>query len=81
MPLLTWYDQAHLHREVCLAVLDAYLPHGAAHKLAQVVGVTPQWFAYFRQADSFSMPSLALAQRIAAKLPAPAAYRQAGHRK
>jgi len=77
MPLLTWYDQAHLHREVCLAVLNAYLPHGAAHKLAQLVGVTPQWFAYFRQADSFSMPSLALAQRIAAKLPAPAAYRQA----
>jgi hypothetical protein len=77
MMLLTWYDQAYLHRATSIAVLDAYLPHGNLHKFAAAVGVSPQWFTYFRQADSFSMPSLELARRIVGQLPAPPTYCQA----
>ncbi|MBI1299536.1 hypothetical protein GC175_31815 [bacterium] len=71
MLILSNYDLASIHRNTCVAILDAYLPHGNRGAFAAQIGVTPQWFTYFRQSDSFSMPSLELGKRIADQLPAP----------
>lgn len=77
MLILTDYDLASTHRHICVAILDAYLPHGERGVFAGRISVTPQWFTYFRQADSFSMPSLELAKRISEHLPAPDHIRRA----
>ena len=77
MALLTWNDKADIHREVCVAILDAFVPHGQRGKFIKSVGYTKQWYSYIRQANSFRMPSLETARKIAENLPAPKSYQQA----
>ncbi len=77
MALLTWYDKADIHREVCATILDAFVPHGQRGKFIESVGYSKQWYVYIRQANSVRMPSLKAARKMAENLPAPKEYQQA----
>lgn len=75
--LLSQCDIGSIRRDICIAILDAYLPHGRRIEFASRIGVTAQWFTYFRQAESSSMPSRELGKKISEHLPAPDHIRRA----
>ncbi len=77
MSLITWYDKVDMHREVAVAILDAFLTHGKKDNFARQVGISPQWYSYIRQAGSFSLPDLPTAKLLAKYLPAPGYYKDA----
>jgi hypothetical protein len=76
MSLIHYYDQADIHRQVCVAILDSFLPHGDKTKFSKDVGITAQWFSYIREKKSLSMPSTETAKLMAKHLPAPDYYKE-----
>lgn len=75
MSLITWYDKADVHREVAVAIFDAFLTYGKKDDFARQVGISPQWYSYIRQTGSFSLPDLPTINRLAKHLPAPEYYK------
>jgi hypothetical protein len=71
------WDNARMHREVCIALLDAYIPHGQRAAFERAVGISRRWYARVRDVYADALPSVTIAQRIARYLPAPQADRQA----
>lgn len=77
MALLQHYELADIHRQVCVSILDSYLPHGSKGGYAESVGISSQWYSYIRQPGSFAMPDAATAKLMADALPAPEYYKKA----
>ena len=75
-------DQAHLHRELAIAILDSALAvPGSKRAFAAAVGITPQYLSYLCDPLGSHQPSPALAERLAAALPGDAdlRHRLLGH--
>lgn len=71
MSILDTIDQAHLHREVYIALLQSVLHEpGAKRRLAARIGISPQYLSYLLQTEtentySFRLPNARVAERIA----------------
>ena len=75
-------DQAQLHRELAIAILDSALAvPGSKRAFAAAVGITPQYLSYLCDPLGSHQPSPALAERLAAALPGDAdlRHRLLGH--
>ncbi|MDQ2807989.1 MAG: hypothetical protein M3Z04_13930 [Chloroflexota bacterium] len=74
-----WLDgieQAHLHRELAIAILDSALAAPGHKRLfATQVGITPQYLSYLCDPLDPRQPSPALVERLAAALPGNTALR------
>ncbi|MDQ2809615.1 MAG: hypothetical protein M3Z04_22300, partial [Chloroflexota bacterium] len=74
-----WLDaieQAHLHRELAIAILDSALAApGHKRRFAAQVGITPQYLSYLCDPLDPRQPSPALVERLAAALPGDTAVR------
>lgn len=77
MSLVEHYELADLHRQVCVSILDSFLPHGSKGDYAVSVGISSQWYSYIRQPGSFAMPDSATAKVMSEALPAPEYYKRA----
>ena len=67
-----WF--AEIHREVYVALLKSWIPHGQRGDFAQRVGITREYLSYLcalGEDVERRLPSARLAQRLAAALPAP----------
>jgi len=70
---------AEMHREVYVAILKSWIPHGGKGDFARRVGITREYFSYLCALDypvedrfpTKRLPSLEMAEKIAAALPAP----------
>jgi len=76
MPVLEPYWLAEIHREVYVAILKSWLPHGQRGEFAKKAGLRREYLSFLcslnRSAVTWRLPSPAMAEKIAAALPAPA---------
>lgn len=79
MSLLDAFSLAEVHREVYVAILDGWVPYGQRGDYARRAGITREYLSLLCQLDhaarvgeyQLRLPSPAVAQRLAAALPAP----------
>ncbi len=67
-----WF--AEIHREVYVALLKSWIPHGQRGDFARRVGITREYLSYLCALDENverRLPSALIAKRLAAALPAP----------
>ena len=72
-----WF--AEIHREVYVALLHSWIPHGHRGEFARRVGITREYLSYLcalEEEVERRLPSLALAKRMAAELSAPRDIKQ-----
>ena len=75
---------AEMHREVYVAILKSWIPHGDKGEFARRVDITRGYFSYLCALDhpadnrypTKRLPSLEMAEKIAAALPAPPEIRR-----
>jgi len=69
MSFLTFAQEAQLHRETYIAVLNSFLKtRGSKRELAARVGITPQYLSYLLERWGTRTPSAQLAESIIASL-------------
>lgn len=72
MSWLCFLEEAQLHREVYIAVLNGLLKaRGSKQALAKKVGITPQYLSYILDPWNIRTPSPKVAEAIVAALPLP----------
>jgi len=75
---------AEMHREVYIAILKSWIPHGEKGDFARRVGITREYFSYLCALDhpvaarypTKRLPSPEMAEKFAAALPAPPEIRR-----